>query len=135
MYSVTGLEQNNTQGLEKIKKMNSGIFPIRSTDPKLKKIFNKAKNNKYFFCTNELNCLEKADIIISTINLDIGGDVNEPTVDLDPLKRNFDLISKKMKPDCLLVVETTVPPGTCSEVLIPIIKKNFKKEILNLKLI
>ena len=33
-----------------------------------------------------------------------------------------------MKPDCLLVVETTVPPGTCSEVLIPIIKKNSKKE-------
>ena len=26
LYSVTGLEQNNTQGLEKIKKMNSGIF-------------------------------------------------------------------------------------------------------------
>ena len=134
LYSVTGLEQNNSQGLEKIKKMNRGIFPIRSTDPKLKKIFSKAKNNKYFFCTSELNCLEKADIIISTINLDIGGDVNEPTVDLDPLKINFDLISKKMKPDCLLVVETTVPPGTCSEVLIPIIKKNFKKRKIKSKI-
>ena len=39
-----------------------------------------------------------------------------------------------MKPDCLLVVETTVPPGTCSEVLIPIIKKNFKKRKIKSKI-
>ena len=39
-----------------------------------------------------------------------------------------------MKPDCLLVVETTVPPGTCSEVLIPIIKKNFKKRNIKSKI-
>ena len=72
LYSVSGLEQNSVQGLEKIDKMNKGIFPIKSTDPKLKKIFKKAKLNKNFECTAQLNCLKKADIIISTINLDIG---------------------------------------------------------------
>ena len=134
LYSVSGLEQNSVQGLEKIDKMNKGIFPIKSTDPKLKKIFKKAKLNKNFECTAQLNCLKKADIIISTINLDIGGNVNKPKVDLDPLKKNFDTISKIMKPDCLLVIETTVPPGTCSEVLMPIIQKNFRKRKIKSKI-
>jgi len=126
LYKVTGLEQPTIDGLDKINKMNRGLFPIKSSDPKLEKIFKKAKINKNFICTDQLDCLDTADIVISTINLDIGGDVNNPTIDLDPLKKNFDIISKKIKPNCLIVVETTVPPGTCSEILMPIIKKNFK---------
>lgn len=126
LYKVTGLEQPTIDGLDKINKMNRGLFPIKSSDPKLEKIFKKAQINKNFICTDQLDCLDSADIVISTINLDIGGNVNNPTIDLDPLKKNFDIISKKIKPDCLIVVETTVPPGTCSEILMPIIKKNFK---------
>ena len=57
--------------------------------------------------------------------------MHNPTVDLRPLKNNVDLISKIIKPECLLVIETTVPPGTCSEILMPIIKNNFKKRKIN----
>ena len=33
-----------------------------------------------------------------------------------------------MNEDALLIVNSTVPPGTCENIILPIIKSQFKKE-------
>ena len=40
-------------------------------------------------------------------------------------KKDLDEVSKKIKKGCLILFETTLPPGTCEKKLLPIIKKEI----------
>ena len=37
------------------------------------------------------------------------------------------IIGERIRPDCLILIETTVPPGTTEYIAYPIIKKAFEK--------
>ena len=41
--------------------------------------------------------------------------------------KNIDQIKKKIKNDCLIIIQSTLPPGTTGKILEPIIKKNLEK--------
>jgi len=43
----------------------------------------------------------------------------------------FKIIGEKIAPQCLVLIETTVPPGTTEYIAYPIIKKTFEKRGLN----
>ncbi|MCK4339811.1 MAG: nucleotide sugar dehydrogenase, partial [Candidatus Cloacimonetes bacterium] len=40
---------------------------------------------------------------------------------------------KNISPECLVLVETTVPPGTCEKVVKPVIEEEFRKRKINIK--
>jgi nucleotide sugar dehydrogenase len=42
-------------------------------------------------------------------------------------------IGKKIKPQTLIIVETTVPPGTCEKVVLPIISEEFQRRNISSK--
>ena len=52
---------------------------------------------------------------------------NRATRILPPWKSSLKIIGEKIKPDCLVLIETTVPPGTTEYIAYPIIKKAFQK--------
>ena len=46
--------------------------------------------------------------------------------DIAALEECLKIIGEKIGPDCLVLIETTVPPGTTEYVAYPIIKKEFE---------
>ena len=48
-------------------------------------------------------------------------------VDIENYIKNIDQISKKIKKNCLIIIQSTLPPGTTEKILDPLIKKNLKK--------
>ena len=131
-YFVYGLEKNHKESIRRIKSLNNSKFPFNTNDVKLKKTLNYIiKEKKNFFCLTDDSVLEKSDYILININFDISKSKNKIRFDLDPFKKTITQIGSKMNEDALLIVNSTVPPGTCENIILPIIKSQFKKRKLN----
>lgn len=126
-YKVIGVDLANEQNYWKIVSINEGVFPIVADDPKITEFYQKSKKKQNFHATYDAYAYSKADYIIVDINLDVdkkSGEDNELEgfgVDLTPFKKAIQIIAENCKEDVLILVETTVPPGTCQKVVKPII--------------
>ena len=126
-FDVTVVDLNTTSVKKKINLANSGFFPIETSDTKLKKVFkNSVKRGNLKASYNE-NFYKEADIIIVDIGIDIDFYSTKPKIILNKFKSAIRSIAKKMKRNTLIIIETTVPTGTCEKVVAPIIIKEFKK--------
>ena len=136
-YAVIGVDLANSDNYWKIKSINDGVFPIVASDPKIEEFFDISKKKKNFYATFDSYAYSKADIIIVDINLDVqkqtkfNGDLIDYDVDLNNFQKAIKNISNNCKEDLLLIVETTVPPGTCKKVIKPIMGNGLKSRNLS----
>ena len=132
-YAVIGIDLPNPDTFWKIKSINDGVFPVISTDAKIEKFYQQARRKGNFYATYDAYCYSLADIIIVDVNLDVVksfnaiNDLEKYDVDLTPFEKAIEVIGNNCRENILILVETTVPPGTCKKVIKPIIKKCFKK--------
>ncbi|NLI34263.1 MAG: GDP-mannose dehydrogenase, partial [Deltaproteobacteria bacterium] len=72
-----------------------------------------------------------ADVVVVDVQCDYFkeslGNVREGHADIAALEDSLKIIGDKINPDCLVLIETTVPPGTTEYVAYPILKKAFVK--------
>ncbi len=138
-YIVIGIDLANKENYWKIKSINEGMFPIIASDPKIKEYYKKSRDKKNFYATYDPYAYSKADFIIVDINLDVqkknnfNGDLLSYDVDLSNFKKAINTIGENCKDDVLILVETTVPPGTCKKIIKPIVDKCLKNRGLNNK--
>jgi UDP-N-acetyl-D-glucosamine dehydrogenase len=132
-YAVIGIDLPTPTSLEKINAINSGFFPIISSDKKIDEYFKSAQKKGNLLATFDEYAYSKADYIIVDINLDVkkesafNGDLNGYGVELNSFRKAMETIGKNCKEDVLILVETTVPPGTCEQVVKPTIISELKK--------
>lgn len=132
-YAVIGIDLPNQNNFWKIKSINDGIFPVIASDIKIDKYFEVTKKKKNFYATYDNYAYSKADVIIVDINLDVNktnsykGELIKYDVNLENFKSAMQSIGSYCKEDVLILVETTVPPGTCEKVVKPIIEKCLKR--------
>ncbi len=128
LYEVEGIENNDKKG-KKIKDYFSNKKKwIFSNDKTYAKFFSRACNRKDVYINNKLDKLNKSNIIIVSINFDF----NEKK--LSPFKNLINLsneVAKKISKGTLLIIETTLPPGTTDKIILPIFKKQLKKRKIN----
>lgn len=126
-YNVVGIDLPSKKLL--IDKLNSGIFPINSTDKKVIDYFERVKAKKNFIASSNPDHFKDADVIIVDINLDIDKPKyfqnNKDSLKLSGFKKGIKTIAKNCKSDVLIIVETTVPPGTCELLVKPILEEEF----------
>lgn len=128
LYNVIGIDVPNEAGYRKALSINEGIFPFENNDKKLELAQNEAYQNGNLWATTESEYFVYADIVVVDINLDVKySDENEPLLDLDLFKNAMHTVGHYIKGGTLVVVETTVPPGTCEKVIYPILKEEFNK--------
>jgi len=134
-YAVIGVDRK--ESVEIIDNINNGIFPIKSSDPKIEEYFQNSIKKGNFLATHEASAYSYASVIIVDINLDVQknsdnkGNLNSFNVDLNPFKNAIKTIGQNCKEDVLILVETTVPPGTCMKVVKPIIEEELRKRQLS----
>ena len=134
-YAVIGVDIK--ENIEIIDNINNGIFPIKSSDPKIKEYYQNSTKKGNFLATYDNSAYSYASVIIVDINLDVEkksdnkGNLNSFNVDLNPFKNAIRTIGKNCKEDVLILVETTVPPGTCMKVVKPIIEEELIKRQLS----
>ena len=138
-YAVIGVDLASENTYWKIKSINDGVFPLIADDPKIAEFFDNAKAKGNFLATYDPLAYQYADVIIVDINLDVQkesyekGGLKDFDVNLNGFKAAIQSIGRNCRDDVLVLVETTVPPGTCEQVVKPIIEEELVKRELSLK--
>lgn len=126
-YAVIGIDLPRPYTYWKIKSINEGVFPVIAEDPKIEQFYEVAKNKGNLYATYDPYCYSLADIVIVDINLDVAKNSDELKilkgydVDLSAFKKAMNAIGENCKPNVHVLVETTVPPGTCQKIVKPIL--------------
>ena len=108
--------------IKKIKQLKKNIDNTNEVE---QKTFNKAK--KIFF-TNDSTYIKKADFFIIAVPTPIKKN-KEP--DLRLLKKATILVAKNIKNQSVVILESTVFPGTTEDICAPIINKISKLKYIN----
>ncbi len=129
LYNVFGIDLPNETGNARINNINLGMMPFKTTDENLLNTFEDVFRQGNLVASSSTDLFSKADVIIVDINFDVNLKGSDPAVDFLPLKKAINAIGEQMRPEALVIVETTVPPGTTSEIIYPyllnLIKKRF----------
>jgi nucleotide sugar dehydrogenase len=124
LYFVIGVDRATPESYWKVEKVNAGASPIVSTDPELARLtqaaVHGARNLRATTCDEAYSL---ADVIVVDVHLDAAGS-HAPTdirVDLEPFTAAIRTIGRRMRADALVLIETTVPVGTCERIVLPIL--------------
>ncbi|MBQ9277745.1 MAG: nucleotide sugar dehydrogenase [Lachnospiraceae bacterium] len=132
LYNVIGVDVPNEAGYRKADSLNDGVFPFENNDKKLEQAMKKVHDNGNLWATTEKENFKYADVVVVDINLDVYyDDKKEPYLDLTMFKNAMHDLGENIKEGTLVIVETTVPPGTCEKVVYPILKEELKKRGLD----
>lgn len=130
-YAVVGIDLPSCDSFWKIGSFREGNLPLGSTDPKVPEFFENAIRQGNHMATFDPFVFSVADVVIVDVNLDVSkhsgeeGELLDFDVDLGAFEKAIRTIADHCKPDVLIVVETTVPPGTCENVVLPILKSGL----------
>ena len=134
VYNVVGVDIPNDEGVKKIKSLNNGVFPFENSDKKLEKKLHEAITNGNLQATTDNEYYKYADIVVVDINLDVKyREDSMPYLDMELFEEAMHTIGSKIKADTLVLVETTVPPGTCERKVLPIVREEFEKRGIDRK--
>lgn len=136
-YAVIGIDLPTPASYWKIRSINEGIFPVIASDPKIEEYYQNALKKKNYYATYDSYAYSKADVVVVDINLDVqkksaaNKDLEGYQVDMTPFKKAIEAIGSCCKEDVLVLVETTVPPGTSLKVVKPILQEALKNRGLS----
>jgi len=123
-YNVIGVDLPNDIGKEKINAVNNGELPLITNDIDLQNAFELAISQNNLKATSDPEVYSQADIIVVDIHLDVlKKDDDNYTASFDGFRKALQTIGQYVKPGTLILVETTVPPGTCEKVVVPELNK------------
>lgn len=131
LYDVIGLDLPNSQGKRIVNDINSGKFPLQSTDSLLLNSFKECMLNGNLIASIDPEVIFKADYVIVDINLDVDTEKERGNINFTGFKNAIETIGEYLKKDALVIVETTVPPGTTEKIVYPILKEKFNKRFSN----
>ncbi len=127
---VIGMQRPSPRSFWKIPFFKKGESPIKAEDPEVAIMIERCvKDKKTLTATYTYDALKLADILVIDVQCDFIkeelGNLKSGYADISALEASFKIIGKKISPNCLVLIETTVPPGTTEYVAYPIIKKAF----------
>ncbi len=129
---VIGMQRPSTRSYWKTPYINRGIAPVESEDPEVAPLIHRCVNEKKtLMATYTFDALSLADVVVVDVQCDYNketlGDMRCGEADIAALEDSLKIIGERIRPDCLILIETTVPPGTTEYIAYPIIKKAFEK--------
>ena len=125
IYNVIGVEKNSSKGLKIIKKIKTTEIPTIVDDENFIRFYSKLCKGNRIKATVDDEEYAKADVIFVCSNCNFNFKNNK--IELKNYINNINQISQKIKNNCLIIIQTTLPPGTTETVLKPLIEKNLKK--------
>lgn len=132
IYYVHGHQRPSKRSFWKVPVINAGETPVSSSDPEVPEIFQRTVvEKKNFRATNEDSVYGLVDIVVVDIQLDATkpafGQAEKGYCDITAFREGIRMLGKHINPECMVLVETTVPPGTCEKVVKPILEEEFTK--------
>ncbi|TFG05944.1 nucleotide sugar dehydrogenase [Candidatus Thorarchaeota archaeon] len=119
-YSVVGLQRRSQRSGWKIDVLNSGKSPFEGDEPGLDELIARVVKKGTFHVTDDIETLKDADIILIDVQTPTDAQHMPQYTSLREVSKN---IGERIKKGALVIVESTVAPGTTQNVVQKIIEK------------
>lgn len=125
-----GCQRPSTRSYWKIPLLNRGESPVKAEDPEVDPMIARCvRDKKTLIATYNSDCLALADVVVVDVQCDYLkrdlGNLETGEADMAALEATMKTIGQKIQPDCLVLIETTVAPGTTEFVAFPILRRAF----------
>jgi len=129
---VIGMQRPSTRSYWKIELLNRGLSPVKAEDPEVDPLIARCvTEHKTLVATYTHEVMRLADVVVVDVQCDYVkqdlGNLRTGSADMAALEKSLATIGEVIPPDCLVLVETTVAPGTTEYVAYPILKRAFEK--------
>ena len=126
------MQRPSVRSFWKIPLLNRGVSPVKAEDPEVDLIISRCVNEKQtLIATYTYDVLKLADVVVVDVQCDYIkaelGNVRNGETEMAALEASLGVIAEHIPSDALVLIETTVAPGTTEQVAYPIMKKIFKK--------
>ncbi len=133
---VIGCQRPSARSYWKIPLLNRGESPVKAEDPEVDTMIQRCVvEKKTLTATFNNDCLKLADCVVVDVQCDYLkqdlGNMRTGETDMAALEATLRTIGEKIPPGCLVLIETTVAPGTTEFVAWPILKKAFANRGIN----
>jgi nucleotide sugar dehydrogenase len=127
---VIGCQRPSSRSYWKIPLLNRGQSPVKAEDPEVDPMIRRCVlEKKTLVATYNSDCLKLADCVVVDVQCDYTkhelGNMRTGEAEMSALEATMRTIGEKIRPECLVLIETTVAPGTTEFVAWPIMKKAF----------
>ena len=129
---VIGCQRPSPRSYWKIPLLNRGQSPVKAEDPEVDPMIARCVNQKKtLVATYNSDCLKLADCVVVDVQCDYTkhelGNMRTGEAEMSALEATMKTIGERIEPQCLVLIETTVAPGTTEFVAWPIMRKAFAK--------
>jgi UDP-N-acetyl-D-glucosamine dehydrogenase len=129
---VIGMQRPSTRSFWKIPLFQKGISPVNAEDPSVQQLIERGvRERKTLTGTYSYDALKLADVLVLDVQCDFLkeelGNLHSGRAEIGAVEESFKIIGTLIEPTCLVLIETTVPPGTTEYIAYPIIKMAFKR--------
>jgi len=129
---VIGCQRPSTRSYWKIPLLNRGEAPVTAEDPEVAPLIKRCvRDKRTLVATYNSDCLQLADCVVVDVQCDYTkhalGDLEDGEVEMAALEATLRTIGERIPPHCLVLIETTVAPGTTEYVALPILKRAFER--------
>jgi UDP-N-acetyl-D-glucosamine dehydrogenase len=129
---VLAMQRPSPRSYWKIPYLQRGIPPVQSEDPEVEAIIRRSVLEKgTLSATFSYDALALADVVVVDVQCDYVkdklGDMRVGRADIAALEESFKVIGDRIRPECLVLIETTVPPGATERIAYPIFKEAFER--------
>ncbi|NTV84249.1 MAG: GDP-mannose dehydrogenase, partial [Bacteroidales bacterium] len=123
---VIGCQRPSPRSYWKIPMLNEGVSPVKAEDPEVDILISRCvKDSKTLTATFNSEALKLADCVIVDVQCDYIknslGDMRDGEADMAALEATLKTIGEHIPEHCLVLIETTVAPGTTEFVAWPIL--------------
>lgn len=119
-FEVAGVDKNE----EKIVKINAGKVTIEGKEPGLDELVKDVYKKGNFKATSDASVYKSADVIIVAVETPVEDVTHRPAY--VALKSALKEIGQNLKKGALVVIESTIAPGTMTNVVKPILEAESK---------
>jgi UDP-N-acetyl-D-glucosamine dehydrogenase len=128
---VIAMQRPSPRSYWKIPCLNRGHAPVEAEDPEVAPLIRRTVLEKRTLtATFTYDALALADVVVVDVQCDYVkdalGDLCHGHADIAALEQSFQVIGERIRPDCLVLIETTVPPGTTEHIAYPLIQREFE---------
>lgn len=129
---VIGCQRPSPRSYWKIPLLNRGESPVKAEDPAVDPLIHRVvTETRTFTATYNSECLALADCVVVDVQCDYIkcelGNMRSGEADMAALEATLRTLGEHIPPQCLVLIETTVAPGTTEFVAWPILRKAFAK--------
>ena len=128
---VIGMQRPSVRSFWKIPLLNRGESPVKAEDPKVAHMIKQCVlKKKTLVASFSYDVLSLADVVIVDVQCDYIkndlGNARTGQVEMSALEESFEIIARRIQQEALVLIETTVPPGTTEHIAYPVMKKIFQ---------